>query len=181
MTAQRHIRNLALIGFMGTGKSSVGRFVATQLHFDFIDTDDLIEMHAGKPITEIFSHEGEPRFRQIEEQIVSELARRQRTVIATGGGLGANAVNLVSLKEHALVVCLWASPTSIWQRVQHQSHRPLLQNTDPMAKIRTLLTEREAIYKQADVLVNTEMRSIRQVGQHVLHEFYSARCGPAAP
>src|SRR5262249_54540721 len=117
---------------------------------------------------------------EIEKQIVSQLARRQRTVVSTGGGLGANAANVTSLKEHALVVCLWASPTSIWQRVQHQSHRPLLQDTDPMAKIRALLMEREAIYKQADVLVNTEMRSIRQVGQHVLHEFHLARYRPAA-
>jgi shikimate kinase len=180
MTAHRQIRNLALIGFMGTGKSSVGRFVATQLRFDFVDTDELIEVHAGKLIAEIFAQEGEPRFRQIENQIVSELARRQRTVISTGGGLGANAANLASLKEHALVVCLWASPTSIWQRVQHQSHRPLLCDGDPMTKICALLAEREATYKQADVLVNTEMRSIRQVGQHVLHEFHLARYRPAA-
>jgi shikimate kinase len=178
MTAHRHIRNLALIGFMGTGKSSVGRFVATQLRFDFVDTDELIEAHAGKSITEIFSQDGEPRFRQIEEQIVGELAPRQRTVISTGGGLGASAANVASLKEHALVVCLWASPTSIWQRVQHQSHRPLLQDADPMDKIRALLAEREPTYKQADVLVNTEMRSIRQVAQHVLHEFHLARYPP---
>ena len=179
--AQRHIENIALIGFMGTGKSSVGRLVATSLHFEFIDTDELIEERAGRTISEIFEQAGEAAFRQIEKQVVAELARARRTVISSGGGLAANADNLASLKEHALVVCLWASPEAIWERVRHQSHRPLLADPDPLARIRALLLAREPFYRQADVLVNTEMRSVKEVAHHVLHQFHAARPRPAAP
>jgi len=175
MSGQRQIRNLALIGFMGTGKSSTGRWIALQMHYDFVDTDDLIEKRAGKPITKIFAEDGEPAFRELERQIVGELATRNRTVIATGGGLGADEENLASLKRHALVVCLWATPEGVWRRVNSQAHRPLLNDPDPMGRIRTLLAQRTPVYRQADVLVNTEFRSVREVAQHVMHEFQVAR------
>src|SRR3974390_395412 len=110
MTTKRPIHNLALIGFMGTGKSSVGRLVADILHFTFLDTDHVIEARAGKSISDIFTQDGEPAFRAWEHRIVEELTRRDKTVIATGGGLPAGEGNLASLKTHALVVCLWASP-----------------------------------------------------------------------
>jgi shikimate kinase len=139
----RNIVNLALIGFMGTGKSSVGRLVAEQLHFDFLDTDDLIESRAGKKISEIFAQSGETAFRELEFRLVEELATHARTVISTGGGLPVNPSNLNNLKQHALVVCLWASPEKIFERVREQSHRPLLHNPDPLAKIRSLLAARE--------------------------------------
>src|SRR5688572_15222440 len=114
MTSPRFIRNIALCGFMGTGKSSVGRIVAEQLRFAFLDTDTVIEARAGKTIAEIFSEQGEEAFRELEHRIVKELALRDHTVISTGGGLIVNPENLASLKEHALVVCLWASPETIW-------------------------------------------------------------------
>ncbi len=175
MTAMRSIHNLALIGFMGTGKSCVGRVAADVLHFTFLDTDRVIEARAGKKISDIFAQDGEPAFRQWERQIVQELALRRRTVIATGGGLPADPANLASLKTHALVVCLWASPETIWEHVRGHNHRPLLQEADPLAKIRQLLAAREPCYRQADVLVNTEMRSVREVAQHVLHQFHLAQ------
>ena len=175
MTGPRQIRNIALIGFMGTGKSSVGRLIAEQLHYSFIDTDELIEARAGKSISAIFAEDGEPAFRQREKEIVAVLAARNRSVVSTGGGLGANEQNLASLKEHALVVCLWASPEKIWERVRSQTHRPLLREADPLAKIRQLLAAREPFYKQADVLLNTEVRSLKEVTQQVLHQFHLVR------
>ena len=180
MSAPRHIQNIALIGFMGTGKSSVGRLLAAHLRFRFVDTDELIESRAGRSIADIFAQAGEEVFRGIERQVVSELAKSNRTVISTGGGLAANPENMASLKEHALVVCLWASPEAIWERVHTQTHRPLLQGADPMLKIRELLAKREPFYRQADVLVNTEMRSIKEVAQHVMHQFQIARTAPVA-
>lgn len=171
MSNARDIRNIALVGFMGTGKSSVGRLIAGQLHFSFLDTDETIESRAGKTVSKIFAEDGEAAFRKLEREVVAELSSRTKTVISTGGGLAANEANLASLKEHALVVCLWASPEKIWERVRHQTHRPLLQDADPQAKIRRLLTEREPFYKQADVLMNTEVRSLREVAQTVLHQF----------
>ena len=160
---------------MGTGKSAVGRLVADILHFTFLDTDTVIEAWAGKSIVDIFEQEGEPAFREWERKIVEELTRRRKTVIATGGGLPANDANLASLKTHALVVCLWASPEKIWQRVRGQKHRPLLNDRDPLAKIGELLAVREPYYRQADVLVNTGMRSLREVAQQVLHQFHMAQ------
>ncbi len=156
---------------MGTGKSSVGRLVADQLHFTFLDTDDVIIARAGKPITDIFAQEGEAVFRERESRLVEELTHRTRTVIATGGGLPVNPANLASLKTHALVICLWSSPEKIWERVRSQAHRPLLNESDPLEKVRSLLAVREPSYRQADVLVNTEMRSLREVAQQVIHQF----------
>jgi shikimate kinase len=174
LSETRNIQNIALIGFMGTGKSSVGRLLADQLQFAFVDTDELIEQRAGKSISEIFAQDGEAAFRKHERRIVDELQKLKRAVISTGGGLGASEENLASLKPHALVVCLWASPQMIWKRVRTQTHRPLLQGDDPKSKIRKLLAVREPFYRQADVLVNTEVRSLKEVAQHVAHEFQLA-------
>jgi shikimate kinase len=171
MQNDRRIVNIALIGFMGAGKTSVGRIVADQLHFEHHDTDEIIQARMGRTITEIFSTDGEPAFRKMESELVEELAGRTRSVIATGGGLPANPQNLASLKMHALVVCLWASPEKIWERVKNQTHRPLLHDPDPQKKIRDLLAAREPFYKQADVLLNTELRSVREVAQQVVHQF----------
>ena len=175
MDSTRTIRNLALIGFMGTGKSCVGRVTADVMHFTFLDTDYVIEARAGKRISDIFAQDGEPAFRQWERRVVEELTRRNKTVIATGGGLPADEANLASLKAHSLVICLWASPEAIWERVRGHEHRPLLNEPDPLAKIRQLLVAREPYYRQADVLVNTGMRSVREVAQHVIHQFHMAQ------
>jgi len=173
MSNDRQIRNIALIGFMGTGKSSVGRLIAEQLNFEFIDTDDWIEQQSGKSVSRIFAEDGEPVFRQWENQVVLQLGTSASTVISTGGGLGANEKHLEHLKDHSVVVCLWASPEKIWSRVQHQSHRPLLKDPDPLLKIRQLLTSREVVYKQADVLLNTDLRSVREVAQLAVHHYHS--------
>ena len=180
MTAPRHSRNIALCGFMGTGKSSVGRLVAETLNFAFLDTDTVIEARAGKTISQIFDERGEARFRELEKRIVKELALRNRTVIATGGGLVTDPENMTSLQQHAYVVCLWASPETIWSRVKNQSHRPLLNEPDPLEKIKRLLAERAPFYKKANVLLNTELRSPREVAQQVLHQFRVARTAPVA-
>ena len=167
----RQLVNIALIGFMGTGKTSVGRLLAEQLHFEFLDTDELIQTQTGQTIADIFAQDGEPAFRAQERRVVEALATRQNTVISTGGGLPTNAENLAALKQHALVVCLWAGPDKIWERVRNQSHRPLLHDADPQQKIRDLLAARTPFYRQADVLVNTDQRSVREVAQQIAHQF----------
>jgi len=175
VTGTRSIRNLALIGFMGTGKSTVGRVVAEMLNFRFLDTDHIIEERAGTRIKDIFEQHGEPAFRDLERRLVEELAQCTDTVLATGGGLPLNPANMDSLKSHALVVCLWASPEKILDRVKAHAHRPLLNDPDPLTRIRELLAIREPFYRQADVLVNTEMRALREIAAHVAHEFQQAR------
>lgn len=174
MTETRPLQNLALIGFMGAGKSSVGRLVAQLLHFTYLDTDQVVESRAHKAIADIFQQDGEPAFREWERLIVEELTHRKQTVIATGGGLPASQANLDSLKTHALVVCLWASAETIYERVREHNHRPLLE-ADPLQKIHQLLAQRDPYYRQADVLVNTERRSVREVAVQVVHQFHMAQ------
>ncbi len=164
---------------MGTGKTSVGRIVAEQLHFHYVDTDELIQSRMGRTIANIFEEEGETAFRKLEQQVVRELASRKRTVISTGGGLPTVAENLASLKTHALTVCLWASPEKIWDRVRNQTHRPLLCGPDSRSKINELLAIREPFYRQADVLINTDLRSAREVAQQVVHQFRLAQSVPS--
>lgn len=174
MALTRSIRNVALIGFMGTGKSCVGRGVAELLDFAFVDTDQLIVSRTGKTIAEIFAQDGEAAFRVLEANVLADLAQLRRNVIATGGGLPAQPGNLAALKTHALVVCLWATPETIYERVREHSHRPLLNQPDPQQRIRELLAVREPHYREADVLVSTELRSVREVALQVAHHFTMA-------
>lgn len=163
---------------MGVGKSSVGRLVAEELQFEFVDTDEVIEMRTGVKVGEIFAMHGEAAFRKFERELVTEMETWSDKVISTGGGLVVEPENLASLKAHSLVVCLWATPDTIYQRTKHQTHRPLLRAADPLSKIRELLATREAAYKQADVLVNTEQRSVKEIAAHVLHHVRAARHDP---
>ena len=176
-SAMRNFHNVALVGFMGTGKSTVGNTLASMLRWRLIDTDNIIEQRAGKRIADIFANDGEASFRDLETQVVKELEAEQHCVISTGGGLVVNPANMESLKRHALVVCLWASPEAIFARVGRQTHRPLLNGPEPLTKIRELLLQREPFYKQADVLLNCEQRSPREVAQHVVHQLRVARNG----
>ena len=175
--SHRRLANLALIGFMGTGKTSVGRLVAESLGFEFLDTDELIQSRTERSITDIFATDGEAAFRELERQTVREISTRNHTVISTGGGLPTNLENLAALKQFCLVVCLWASPEKIWERVRHQSHRPLLNDPNPQQKIHDLLAARKPFYSAADVLINTDNRSAREVAQQIALQFKLASDG----
>jgi shikimate kinase len=177
VNGNRTITNVALVGFMGTGKSTVGRHVAQELGFEFIDTDLLIENRLGVSISDVFARHGESVFRKFEHEVVLDLAYKNNLIIATGGGLVTYPGNIESLKTHALVICLWASADEIWERVKDHNHRPLLQTPDPMGKIQSLLAIREPFYREADVLIHTGLRSVREVAQQVIHHFYAFRNG----
>ncbi len=148
-------RNIILIGFMGTGKTVVGKSLAEQLGYTFVDTDTLIEEKAGKRISRIFAEDGEPAFRDIEAQVIAELPERRRTVAATGGGAPLRPENMAAMKHAGLVICLTASAEEIYQRVKHDSHRPLLAKGDLRKRIATLLDERKAAYAEADATIDT--------------------------
>jgi shikimate kinase len=180
MRPLREFSNIALVGFMGTGKSTVGQLVATMLGFKFLDTDAMIENLTQRRISDLFTNEGEARFRGYEKQIVEHLKSETRCVISTGGGLVAAGDNLESLKEHSLIVCLWCSPEAIFKRVKHQSHRPLLQVDNPLEEIRQLLSKRAPFYRQADVLLSSEFRTPREVAAHVVQNFRAVQGTSAA-
>lgn len=164
-------RNVALVGFMGTGKTTVGSILAQLLHFEFIDTDKVIEQRQGRRIADIFATEGEPFFRKLESDLCTELGQLSNKVIATGGGLAVNPDNLASLRRHALIVCLWATPETIFQRVRHQQHRPLLHAPDPLQTIRDLLASRTPAYKKADLILGVDFRSPLETARHIATSF----------
>lgn len=160
---------------MGCGKTTVGRRVAQKLGFRFIDTDQEIEFRAGMTILEIFERYGEATFRDMEAKLVQELESVNDAVIATGGGMGANPQHLASLKKHSLVICLWASPEVLYARLSQSKNRPLLQVDDPRGKIEQLLKERLPVYRQADVIMNTGLRSLDELVKQVVHQFLIVR------
>ena len=134
---------------MGTGKTTVGRLLATELGFEFVDTDEVIEERHG-PIATIFSEHGESRFREIEREVAAELAARSGLVIATGGRLMLDLVNVAALSQNGRVFCLVATPDEILKRVlaDEMVERPLLAGRDPYERIMELLAEREQGYRR---------------------------------
>ncbi len=138
-------RNIVLTGFMGTGKTTVGRLLAARLGLGFVDTDELIVRRDGRTIPTIFAEEGEVYFRGLETAVALELATQSNLVIATGGRLMLDPINAAALEANGRVFCLTASPEEIVARVGGDG-RPLLNVPDPAARIRELLAERAAGY-----------------------------------
>src|SRR5579859_3626137 len=133
--------NIVLTGFMGTGKTTIGRLVAEKLGWRFVDTDHLIEARAGKSIAAIFFSQGEPAFRALESEICAEVSTMRRMVIATGGGVWMAPVNREKLSASGLVICLRAPLEQIEARLSSDSARPLLGNPHDEAERRQRMTE----------------------------------------
>ena len=152
-------RNLVLIGFSFTGKSTVARLLARRLRWRVVDTDRIIRERTGQTPQEIFAAQGEAAFRAIERQIVQEVCRGQRQVIATGGGAPIDPVGRSAIFDGNVVVLLDASPEAIFQRLTRSAsgeHRPMLDSAEPLERIRSLKTQRDPIYRQAHLIVETE-------------------------
>lgn len=162
--------NIALIGFMGTGKTSVAATLATRLGKSLVTLDSLIAHQAGKPIAQIFAEEGELRFRELEIATIKEIACRQNLVIDCGGGVVLNQINMLRLRQTSLIVWLTASPAAIYQRLsQTDEIRPLLQGGDALAKIQTLLKFRKPLYQAAaDWSLATARLSVSQVSDRII-------------
>jgi shikimate kinase len=145
MRANSLIRtNIVLTGFMGTGKTTVGRLLAAQLGYEFVDTDELIETRLGRPIPAVFRELGEAAFRQTESELAQELASREGLVISTGGRLMLDPANVAALSRHGRVFCLVATPEEILTRIENDKEnlRPLLEVPDPGERIVELLQQR---------------------------------------
>jgi len=159
------VKNIVLLGFMGTGKSIIGRRLAVELRFRFADTDYLIEEAAGKRIPEIFSEEGEAHFRALEEEVVRRVAAWEGHVISTGGGVPLNPSNMEALGKTGIFVTLTAQPEVIFRRVKRRAgERPLLKGPNPLGAINRLLLEREKYYSRSEIRVDT---SEIQIGESV--------------
>jgi shikimate kinase len=169
-------KNIILTGFMGVGKTSVGTRLARDLGFSFIDTDELIEADQKITITEIFSSFGEPYFRDVETRIIRQVLENENQVIATGGGAVIRDENRTVFKERGITICLTARPEVVYERIRHETHRPLLQVPDPQGRIRELLTDRESFYRRADFVIDTSDKTVDDVINEIKEKVRYACC-----
>ncbi len=160
--------NLYLVGFMGTGKTTIGRLVAQRIGFTLIDSDQEIERLQGKSIPQIFADEGEPAFRAMERKFVESGHPATRAVVSCGGGLAVQPGLLDELKRRGVVICLHASIETILARTERNKNRPLLDVENREARVRALFAQREPIYKQAGTVLLTDMRPVADMVAHVI-------------
>lgn len=165
------MKNIVLIGFMGSGKTSVGKALAKKLDFKFVDLDDVIEKTVGMKLSEIFKKFGEPRFRDIESDVVNSVTKKTGQVIATGGGVVLRDENMTNLKKNGIIFCLKASEDVIFERLKHCDNRPLLMVEDPEERIRELLSKRETLYEKADFSVDTSGLTPEEVADRIIIEY----------
>lgn len=160
--------NLVLIGFMGTGKTTVGKKLAKRLNMKFIDTDHEIERVTGMTPNTIFKKHGEIRFRSEEKAAVKRITREDNQVVATGGGIVLDPENVQLLQQNGVIICLQADPEVIYQRLKRKKNRPLLKTDNPLETIKRLLTERQPFYGCTDEIVDTSNRELDEVVAEIL-------------
>ncbi len=169
------MRNIVLTGFMGTGKTEVGRLLSERLGYILVDVDSEIERTQGMTITEIFKRHGEPGFRDREADIIRLLSETERAVISTGGGAVLRQENMDNLRKKGVLVCLTATPETIVKRIGDNKDRPLLQVEDPVRKIKELLDSRESCYAKADIIVDTNDKSPLEVAEEIMKKVGTGR------
>lgn len=167
MRGLRTPRGAVLVGFMGAGKSSVGRALARKLGTEFIDVDDRIEAAAGRTIGDIFQREGEQAFREKEREAIRDAVSAPGRVIATGGGAFLDAANRRLLKAYAPVIFLEVSPSTALERLAGDTSRPLLQGEDREKAVMELMEKRLPAYREADFRVSTENVPASRVAEHI--------------
>lgn len=157
------MNNIILVGFMGTGKSVVGKKLAAKLNRDFVELDDIVETREKMPIKDIFEKKGELYFRLVEKKIVKEASQLKNKVISAGGGAIVDEENFKNLKNSGTIICLKASPETILKRTKGLKTRPLLNVHDTKKQIEELLKKRETYYNKADFSIETDNISIDEI------------------
>lgn len=161
--------NIALLGFMGCGKSTVGQRVARIVGWRFVDSDELIERKTGLAIPEIFSRFGEEYFRLLETRTLLELSQEVHIVLATGGGLPTREENWVILKEHFLTVFLRVSFPILFERLRKSTGRPLLKKYPSFSELQALYESRIPYYSRAHVIIDADFLTEREIAEEILH------------
>lgn len=163
--------NIALIGFMGTGKTTVGKLLAEKLGKRFIETDELIAKRVGKSIPKIFEEDGETRFREVERELIKEVAEMKNVVISCGGGVVLNRTNIERLKINVVLVLLTTSPEAILKRTSNDNGRPLLNTPSRLEEIKELLRFRKSFYNSAaDFMIDTTNLEIDEVVDKIINQ-----------
>lgn len=155
--------NVYLVGFMGTGKTSVGKELAKVSKRQFLDLDELIELKEQRRISDIFAKNGEAYFRRVESKTLLDVAKENNFVVGCGGGIVINPENIKVMKDSGVIICLAATPEIILKRTSGATHRPLLNVKNPKKQIAHLLKLRACYYAQADKTIDTSKLSIKQV------------------
>ncbi len=160
--------NIFLVGLMGAGKTTIGKLLAKRLKKTFIDTDHELELRTGVKIPLIFELEGEAGFREREAALINELTQRQDIILATGGGAILRKENREALAQNGTVIYLNAKVEDLWQRTQHDKNRPLLQTSDPQAKLAELYAQRDPLYREvADIIVTSGQQNVQHAAREV--------------
>ena len=155
------MKNLVLCGFMGTGKTTIGKALAKMHSLSFVDIDEEIEKRTGMKITDIFSRMGEGYFRDLEEEMIREFSGEEGRIIAVGGGALERESNLLALRENGFLLCLLSTPKVILRRLKNDDTRPLLKGEDRLQRIESLLRKRFPNYLKADAFLETSYMPIR--------------------
>jgi shikimate kinase len=157
------MKNIYIVGFMGTGKTVVGRALAQKARVIFVDLDGCIEEKEKMTINEIFKTKGEAYFRRVEKEELVNASQQKGAVISCGGGIVVDPDNMALMKETGICVCLTASPQEILKRIGVTTHRPLLHSGDPLERIQSLLSARDQSYRRADIIIDTTNLSIEEI------------------
>jgi shikimate kinase len=160
--------NLVITGFMGTGKSTVGRRVSELLKIPFFDVDETIKRQTGRSIADLFRDKGEASFRAMESSIIQELSMQNKAVIATGGGALMNPTNRDFLEKRGILVCLTARTGTLLERLKDDLTRPLLAGENMKERIDRLMQERQAVYAMCPIQITTDDKTITQVADEVV-------------
>jgi len=160
--------NIYLVGFMGTGKTAVGRELAKIKEWRFIDLDDLIEDSQHKSVSEIFAKSGEAYFRELEKDALAGISQKSDCVVSCGGGIVLDQGNIDVMRSTGVMVCLSASVDEIIRRTRGRVHRPLLNVPDPKEKIEYLLKVRAPYYDRADIIIDTTQVPIDEISKKIL-------------
>ncbi len=160
--------NIILIGFMGVGKTTVGKLLAQRMGYRFVDVDQVIEKETGLSIPQIFSMYGEGHFRQLEGETIRRVLVHSGIVLATGGGAVMDPANFSFLMENGCVVALDASEETLWERLKSCKDRPMLYSDNPREKMRALLEMRRPVYYKAHFVVQVDGKSPHEVVDEII-------------
>jgi len=149
------MRNIIIVGFMATGKTTVAKALAKKLGRTYVSIDDEIEKRSGAEISDIFKNKGEAYFRKLEKEIIESVSEKNDQIIDTGGGAVLDKDNMLNFKKNGIVICLWSSAGVIFERTRKSIHRPLLNVEDPENEIKKLSQTRRPFYEKADFHIDT--------------------------